>query len=49
MIYFHGYDEDLFKAEKFAMRLGQKLKVNVMAIEYPGYGKYLDPEGPNCT
>jgi abhydrolase domain-containing protein 17 len=49
MIYFHGHDEDLYKAERFALKLSVLLKVNVVAIEYPGYGKYLDPSGPNCT
>ena len=23
------------------------LKINVMAVEYPGYGVYEDPEGPS--
>ena len=40
MIYFHGNGEDLGMCLKFFKHLSSNLKVNIIAVEYPGYGVY---------
>lgn len=38
MIYFHGNAEDLMDVESDLMEISHMLRVNVLAVEYPGYG-----------
>ena len=38
MIYFHGIGEDLGLIDSEVSTLGEMLNMNVLAIEYPGYG-----------
>lgn len=49
LIYFHGYDEDLFTCGETAKELSDEFSCNVMVPEYPGYsiasGK---PSEKNC-
>lgn len=40
LIYFHGNAEDLGYSYEFSSTLRTKLKVNVLVVEYPGYGLY---------
>ena len=40
MIYFHGNAEDLAIGVDFVHQLNQYINVNVLAVEYPGYGLY---------
>ncbi|CDW77752.1 UNKNOWN [Stylonychia lemnae] len=40
IIYFHGNAEDLGHSVDFILSLRIKLKMNVLAVEYPGYGIY---------
>jgi len=40
MIYFHGNAEDLGHSVEFILSLRVKLKMNILAVEYPGYGIY---------
>jgi hypothetical protein len=44
MICFHGNSEDLGSAFKLYESLNQALKVNILAVEYPGYGIYDEKE-----
>ena len=39
-VYFHANAEDIGRAQKFLMYVHMYLKMNVMAVEYPGYGVY---------
>lgn len=45
LIYFHGNGEDLGSSEGFLKRLQSSLGVNILAVEYPGYGLLWDPDG----
>ena len=47
IIFFHGNAEDLGISFEMLDHLRTALKINVMAVEYPGYGVYEDPEGPS--
>ena len=47
IIFFHGNAEDLGISYEMLDHLRTALKINVMAVEYPGYGVYEDPDGPN--
>ena len=40
LIYFHGNAEDLGYSESFLNILRDAFKINVLAMEYPGYGVY---------
>lgn len=44
IIYFHGNAEDLMDIEADLQEMSDILKVNVLAVEYPGYG-LLRPDG----
>jgi hypothetical protein len=39
-LYFHGNAEDLGNCCSFLKELSYELKVNIVAMEYPGYGIY---------
>lgn len=41
MLFFHGNDEDIFFCKNFCQYLCDKLNINVIAMEYPGYGIYM--------
>jgi hypothetical protein len=45
LIYFHGNAEDIGFSYRDLDVLKKSLKINVLAIEYPGYGVYKDPSG----
>lgn len=42
IIYFHGNATDLGKSESFCSMIAFYWNFNVLAVEYPGYGTYLD-------
>jgi len=43
LIYFHGNAEDLMDVEADLQELSDELRVNVLAVEYPGYGLLRGP------
>jgi abhydrolase domain-containing protein 17 len=45
LIYFHGNAEDIGLSYRDLDILKKSLKINVLAMEYPGYGVYNDPDG----
>lgn len=40
LIYFHGNAEDIYSASELLRNLNANLNLNVIAVEYPGYGIY---------
>jgi fermentation-respiration switch protein FrsA (DUF1100 family) len=40
VLYFHGNAEDIGYASEFTRRLSTGLRMNVISVEYPGYGAY---------
>jgi len=42
MIYFHGNAEDIGLSYEMLDHLKQSLKLNILAVEYPGYGIYKE-------
>ena len=48
LIYFHANAEDIGLSFDLMHAMGQRLKMHVMAIEYPGYGLYKTSQ-PNET
>ena len=40
LIYFHGNAEDIGFCYEMARLIRRELKVNVLIVEYPGYGLY---------
>jgi abhydrolase domain-containing protein 17 len=42
LIHFHANGEDIGLTVKLMMKLSQKLKLNIICMEYPGYGIYQD-------
>ena len=40
IIYFHANAEDLGTSYAFLTHLRKQLKINILAVEYPGYGLY---------
>ena len=47
IIYFHGNGEDLGTCYSLCDHLRTALSLNLLAVEYPGYGVYEDPDGAN--
>lgn len=47
MIFFHGNAEDIGISYEMLDHMRTALKINVLAVEYPGYGVYTDPKGPS--
>ena len=45
LIYFHGNAEDIGLSYEMLDHLRSSLKVNILAVEYPGYGIYTDSDG----
>jgi hypothetical protein len=45
LIYFHGNAEDVGLSYRDLDLLKKSLKVNILAMEYPGYGVYPDASG----
>jgi len=45
LMYFHGNAEDVGLSYEMLDHLRSSLKINILAIEYPGYGIYEDEEG----
>lgn len=46
MIYFHGNAEDIGYSYEFTDSIRKNLKINVLSVEYPGYGIY---KGEACS
>lgn len=44
LLYFHANMDDLRSVEAWLKQFGQILGVNVLALEYPGYGLLQDPD-----
>jgi len=42
LIFFHGNAEDIFQARTMADKLRNKLYMNVLLVEYPGYSIYIN-------
>ena len=40
LIFFHGNRDDIFSSELFCQYFSEKLKMNVLIVEYPGYSIY---------
>ena len=47
IIFFHGNAEDLGISYEMLDHMRSALKINVLAVEYPSYGVYTDPGGPD--
>lgn len=47
IVFFHGNAEDLGTCYSICDHLRTALHINVLSVEYPGYGVYEDPEGPS--
>lgn len=47
LIFFHGNGEDIGACYSFCDHLRTALELNLLAVEYPGYGIYEDPGGPS--
>ena len=47
LLYFHGNAEDIGLSYEMLDHLRSSLKINILAIEYPGYGIYTDEGGCN--
>lgn len=43
-IYFHSNAEDLNLCKPLCKQLSESLQVSILAVEYPGYGYYVDFE-----
>ena len=44
LLIFHGNAEDIFQARKLGAKLRESLYMNILIIEYPGYGIYQSSE-----
>jgi len=42
LLYFHANAEDIIKAREFLSYIRDLLRINVLAIEYPGYSFYTE-------
>ena len=47
IIFFHGNAEDLGISYEMLDHMRTALRINMLAVEYPRYGIYDDPEGPS--
>jgi hypothetical protein len=45
LIYFHGNAEDIGLSYEMLDHLKSSLKINILAVEFPGYGIYQDAGG----
>lgn len=48
LLFFHGNAEDVGLSYEMLDHLRSSLKVNILAVEYPGYGIYKDNGGCNA-
>lgn len=44
MIHFHANGEDIGLTKPLMNKIIEKLKINVICMEYPGYGAYLNDD-----
>lgn len=44
MIFFHGNAEDIGISFEMLDHFRTALKINILAVEYPGYGIYIEDE-----
>ena len=49
LLIFHGNAEDIFQARKLGTKLRESLYMNILIIEYPGYGIYQSSEKSSET
>ena len=49
LLVFHGNAEDIFQARKLGTKLRESLYMNIIIIEYPGYGIYQTSEKSSET
>ena len=47
IIFFHGNAEDLGISYEMLDHMRTALRINMLAVEYPRYGIYDDPDGPS--
>jgi pimeloyl-ACP methyl ester carboxylesterase len=45
MLFFHGNAEDIGLTYELIDHMRSSFKINILAVEYPDYGIYKDPEG----
>lgn len=45
MLYFHGNAEDLGLSYEMLDHMRNSFRLNILAVEYPAYGIYEDPDG----
>ena len=45
LVYFHGNAEDIGLSYEMLDHLRSSLKINIFAVEFPGYGIYNDKSG----
>ncbi|CDW83543.1 UNKNOWN [Stylonychia lemnae] len=49
LVYFHGNAEDVGHSYEFLYQVGQKFHLNILSVEYPGYGIYRNEEPDSET
>lgn len=49
MMHFHANGEDIGLTKPLMNKIIEKLKINVLCIEYPGYGVYLNDDNKNTN
>ena len=49
LLYFHGNAEDLGYSYDLLFDLRANLKINIIAMEYPGYGIYNQDYNPSAA
>lgn len=49
MIHFHANGEDIGMTENLMTKISLKLNMNIICMEYPGYGIYTDYSFDNNT
>ena len=49
MLYFHANAEDIVLANELMDYMRSLLRINVIAIEYPGYGLYTEEHQKRST
>lgn len=45
LIHFHANGEDIGQTQPLMRKINQKLRINILCMEYPGYGLYEEADG----
>ena len=45
LIHFHANGEDIGQTKPLMTHINKKLKINIICVEYPGYGQYVEKKG----